>query len=42
MLIAKPLQHAYLLTLLLDRRTSLTQALQSFEAAADDLDALMD
>ena len=41
MLIAKPLQHSYLLTLVLDRRASLTQTARFFEAATHDLDKLM-
>lgn len=42
MLIAKPLRHEYLLTLVIDRRTAITQCLGPFTEAADDLDALMD
>ena len=41
MLIAKPLQHSYLFTLVMDRRTSLSQTLARFEEAAADLDELM-
>lgn len=41
MLLAAPLRHRYLLTLVIDRRASISQVLPHFQAAAEDLDTFM-